>query len=144
MHNPEVRAKMTSTLRAMGWKPPTRGGNGKGPTGPQSLLADLLGWPMEVAVPTKMPRGSGYPSSYKLDIAELDLMVGIEVDGFSHCALARQRQDAKKEELLASLGWTVLRFTNREVMEDLRGCVQTVLSTIWRSTGITTSSQTAS
>lgn len=76
-----------------------------------------------------MPRGSGYPSNYKLDIANPQVMLGIEVDGSSHTTVERQAQDAKKEEFLSGLGWTVLRFSNREVTEHLAECVQTVLST---------------
>jgi hypothetical protein len=144
MHNPETRAKVSATLKAMGWCPPVRGGNGRGVTEPQAALSELLEWPTEVVVRTKMPRGSGYPPNYKLDIGEPDLMVGIEIDGFSHCSKERQAQDAKKEDLLSSLGWTVLRFTNEEVMGDLGGCARTVVSTIWKSKATTTTSPTAS
>ena len=41
-------------------------------------------------------------------------------------------------------GWTVLRFSNQEVMEDLAACVQTVMSTISKSKGITTTLPKAS
>ena len=67
-------------------------------------------------------------------------MIAIEIDGASHCALARQGQDRKKQALLESLGWIVLRFTNRQVLEDLPTCVQTVLSTTSKSREITTTS----
>jgi len=144
MHNPETRAKVSASLKAMGWRPPVRGGNGRGLTEPQAALSQLLDWPTEVVVCTKMPRGSGYPTNYKLDVGEPDLMVGIEIDGFSHCSRRRQAQDAKKDGFLSSLGWTVLRFTNQEVMDDLVGCVRTVVSTIWKSRSITTTSPTAS
>lgn len=144
MHDTDTRAKVSATLRSMGWGPTQRGGNGRGPTEPQKTLSEVLGWPTEVVVCTKMPRGSGYPTNYKLDIGEPELMVGIEIDGSSHCSRKRQEQDAKKEEFLTSLGWTVLRFTNAEVMDDLAGCVRTVVSTTWRSTGTTTTSPMAS
>lgn len=130
MRNPESKAKMKTTLRAMQWKPPVQGGNGKPPSVPQMLLASALGWQMEVAVPTRQPRGSGYPTSYKLDIGNRDLRVGVEVDGASHCSLERQAQDRKKEDLLRSLGWKVLRFTNKDVTRNLSACVREVLSSI--------------
>ncbi len=130
MHNPASKAKMKTTLRAIQWKPPVRGGNGKPPSVPQMLLASALGWEMEVAVPTRQPRGSGYPTSYKLDIASRALRVGVEVDGASHCSLERRAQDRKKEGLLGSLGWKVLRFSNGDVTRNLSGCVQAVLSSI--------------
>ena len=93
---------------------------------------------MEVIIRTKMGRGSGYPTHYKLDIANPDFMMAVEVDGPSHSSLERKAQDAKKDRFLRSLGWTVLRFTNQEVMDDLGGCVRTVLSTTSKLRGTTT------
>ena len=130
MRNPVAKAKMMTTLRAMQWTPTVQGGNGKPPPVAQMLLALALGWEMEVAVPTRQPRGSGYPTCYKLDMANRDLRVGVEVDGMSHCSLERQAQDRKKEELLQSLGWSVLRFSNEDVIRNLNACVQAVLSSI--------------
>jgi hypothetical protein len=130
MSNPVVRAKQKATLRAMGWKPPIQGGNGKPIPVPQQMLACVLGWQTELAVCTNQPKGCGYPTAYKIDIGEPTLKVAIEVDGGSHCSKVRQAQDRKKEELLIGLGWKVLRFSNKQVMEHLEECVQTVLSII--------------
>ncbi|WP_413937143.1 endonuclease domain-containing protein [Nitrospira sp. BLG_1] len=77
-----------------------------------------------------MPRGSGYPTNYKLDVANVALKVGIEIDGLSHNLIERRAADRKKEEFMASIGWRVLRFTNEEVEKNLDGCVQKVLSII--------------
>ena len=85
---------------------------------------------MEQAIPTKMPRNSGYPTCYKVDVCNPALKIAVEVDGNSHCPISRQEQDRKKDALLSGLGWTVLRFSNRQVMTDLEGCVRKVLSTI--------------
>jgi Uncharacterized protein conserved in bacteria len=90
----------------------------------------MLGWEIEVAIPTRIPRGSGYPTCYKLDIANKALKIGVEVDGFSHTSLARQAQDRKKDSFFAGIGWTVLRFTNEEVLSDPTKCVQMVMSII--------------
>ena len=144
MHRDDNKERMKTTLRAMGWKPQVRGGNGTGPTVAQQLLACRLGWDMEVAVRTGQKRASGYPGCYKLDIANMVLKIGIEVDGVSHGLIARREQDQKKQELLATLGWTVLRFSNREVTERLEECVQTVLSTTSKLRGATTTSPEAS
>jgi very-short-patch-repair endonuclease len=70
------------------------------------------------------------PSHYKIDVANEALKIAIEVDGVSHGMLTRQEQDRKKERFLRRCGWTVLRFSNQDVMERLGECVQTVLSTI--------------
>lgn len=135
---------VSATLRRMGHKPPVRGGNGRPAPEPQRLLAEALGWPMEVVVPTRIPRGAGWPVHYKLDVASREHMVAVEVDGSSHCALDRRAQDARKDEFLRGLGWTVLRFTNQEVMASLEACVRTVMSTTSKSRGSTTTLRAAS
>jgi len=53
-------------------------------------------------------------------------MLAIEIDGNSHCLLSRQAQDRKKENFLKSLGWTVLRFTNQQVIEETKMCVEKI------------------
>ena len=130
MSDPLAKERAAITRRLGGWKPPTQGGNGKPPPIPQQLLACRLGWNMEIPVATKQKPGSGFPTCYKIDIANESLKIGIEVDGKSHQSLIRKTQDQKKESLLTTLGWTMLRFSNQEVMERLEGCVQTVMSTI--------------
>lgn len=136
-HNPmsraDVRQRASQSLRAIGHKPTIQGGNGRPMPEPQRILSEAMGWPTEVVVKTYMPRGSGYPPAYKIDVASKELMVGIEIDGESHYALVRQAQDAKKEELLSGYGWTVLRFSNKDVMQNLTRCVETVWSTISKS-----------
>ncbi len=134
MRKEACRRKVQATLTAMGHAPKIRGGNGRGPTQPQKMLAEALGWQIEYVVKTHQPKINPLhvPTSYKLDIANPERMIAIEVDGLSHGALSRQAQDRKKEQVLAGLGWTVLRFTNREVMERLADCVRTVQSTISR------------
>ena len=103
-----------------------------------------LGWDVELPIRTLKPRGSGYPSYYKADVGNAPLKIAIEVDGNSHTVLVRKAQDRKKETLLTSLGWKVLRFSNREVTEHLADCVQTVLSTISKSRETTITSPTES
>jgi hypothetical protein len=143
MRNPVWREKAKTTLRAMGWRPPIQGGNGKPPPWPQLLLASVLGWEMELVVPCRMGKGNGYPTCYKLDMGNRELMVGVEVDGFSHSADSRRGQDEKKGEFLSGLGWTVLRFSNRQVTDHFQECVEIVLSTISKSKDcITTSLET--
>lgn len=128
---PGIAAKMTATRRANGTAGPrVRGGNGYGPTVPEATLAELTGLRLGVAVPTGRPRGTGYPTCYKLDLANLATKLAVEVDGASHLAKVRKVQDAKKDGLLRSLGWTVLRFSNRAVMERSAACALEVLSTI--------------
>jgi len=112
----------------MGWRPPIRGGNGKPPPVPQTLLACALGWEMEIIVRTHKKKDSGWPNHYKIDVGNTKLKVAIEVDGQSH--YSRKDQDRRKGSFLKREGWKVLRFSNKQVTERLGECVQTVLSTI--------------
>ena len=101
MSMPGIKEKMIKTLNEMieekkangeKWFK-VRGGNGKGYTVPQITLKEQLedyGPQMEYVVPTKVKRGNGYPTCYKIDIALPDYMVAIEVDGESHNTIERQ------------------------------------------------------
>ena len=119
MSRKSVREKLRQKLREIKHKPIRRGGNGQLLTLPQLALLHALGegWEAEMAIPTGMPRDSGYPTNYKLDIANRDLKVGIELDGQSHGLTDRAGQDAKKDDLLRSLGWSVYRVRNTRALE---------------------------
>lgn len=127
----KVRQIVTKKARERGWPEGVeRGGNGRGPSAPQKILSEALGWPMEVGVLTLAGRKrGGLPALYKIDIANREAMIAIEVDGPGHSGRLAKARDAKKSAFLTGLGWKVLRFTNRQVVADLKGCVQTVLST---------------
>lgn len=115
MARPEVREKVSRRLREMNHRPSVRGGNGTGMTVPQSILLGFLGegWIPEFALSLGR-RTPGFPTCYKLDLANVGRRIAIEVDGNTHHA--RKDQDRKKEDKLASLGWTVLRFWNRDIL----------------------------
>jgi hypothetical protein len=130
----EAQRKAHSRLAASGYRT-LNGGNGRGPTRPQLMLATLLGWPTEYVVPTKgLP---GYPSHYKLDIANPKRRIAIEVDGQSHSSKAVRAKDIKKTRFLEERGWTVLRFRNAEVLRNLSA----VLWVIQQALSSTTSKQ---
>lgn len=118
MHRGDNKERAMATLRAMGHRPPVRRGNGHGATEAEAAISAALGWPTNVVVKTGMPRDSGYPTNYKIDVGNAELKVGIEVDGASHQALARQAQDRKKEDFLRGLGWIILRVSNRQALEE--------------------------
>lgn len=123
-------ARQKTTWKANGNTIKDRRGNGTGPTLPEQVLWDLLGeqWCWNYPVKTKQPVGSGYPTNYKVDLALVDLKLAVEVDGMSHLSKVRQRQDRKKEDLLGSLGWTVLRFSNQEVLSSPDSVVEQIAS----------------
>jgi hypothetical protein len=133
MFRQEVRDKVSAKLREMGHKPKIRGGNGT----PQILATALLeqlgsSWVLEKAVPTGIAKGNGYPTCYKLDLAHRTLKLGVELDGSSHSALSRKEQDRKKDTLLQRKGWIVLRFSNKEFIQNSSDVARKVLSTAFR------------
>jgi hypothetical protein len=113
-----TRMKVRARLREIKHKPIKRGGNGCLLPLPQLALLHALGegWESEVAIPTKMPRESGYPTAYKVDIGNSATKIAIEVDGGSHQTSTRREQDAKKTEHLIGLGWLVCRVSNEEAL----------------------------
>ena len=118
MHQQECREKVRQTLIRIGHRPKVRKGNGSGLTVAQACVLSVLGdgWSPEIVVITKKSTKEGYPHHYKVDIANVQLKVAIELDGGSHCSLKRQEQDKKKDALLRTLGWKVLRLKNQEAM----------------------------
>lgn len=136
MRDTAAREKMVATLRRIGHQPKVRGGNGRGPTVAQNSLLKALGqgWTLEHAIPTKMPRGSGYPTNYKIDIAHIAHKIAIEVDGNTHSG-KRIEEDFKKFDLLTDLGWRVLHVTNAQAIQLCSTCrsVDTLLSSLMES-----------
>ena len=136
MRDPAVVAKMVAKKKGCTFL--GRGGNGK-PTVPQLRLSEALSLPIEVVVLTASVAGqfASLPHHYKVDIGDEALRLAIEVDGESHKLRKWKFLDRRKESVLYALGWTVLRFWNQDVMENLEECGQTVLSTTWRLKGRT-------
>jgi very-short-patch-repair endonuclease len=77
----------------------------------------------ELGFRRQMPLGK-----YVLDFVCLSAKLVIELDGQSHDFAARQISDKARDEFLNSEGFTVLRFTNDEVMSNLAGVVGVIRS----------------
>ncbi|MBY0457477.1 MAG: endonuclease domain-containing protein [Gemmataceae bacterium] len=138
MENPDSVKKMADTIKRIGHRPPSRGGNGKGMTKPQKALLRLLGkpWLPEYAVPLGK-RETGYPTNYKVDLALVVRKIAVEIDGSSHTG-KRKEKDRKKDAKLALLGWTVLRFSNKAILNWIASGTPTddPISTTFKSLGI--------
>lgn len=133
--NPEIQIKIQQSIKnGKGYKlSQYRGGNGRPlPQAQRILLAALSEeWIAEYPISTKMPRDSGYPTCYKVDIGNPQLKIWIELDGKSHKQPERKIMDKKKEDFLRDMDWKGLRFKNKQVIEQL----QTVLKRIkWYTT----------
>jgi hypothetical protein len=119
MSNHQSRLKMKAKLREIRHKPIKRGGNGQLLPLPQLALLHALGegWESEFAIATKIRHlGTGYPTCYKLDLANPSMKIGIELDGRSHGSLERKAQDLKKTDFLISQGWSVYRLSNEKAL----------------------------
>lgn len=137
MQHAEIRARMSDTLRTIGHQPKERGGNGKTAPVPEQMLELMfgsLGFIPQLAIKTGWKKGNGiYPVVYKPDLGNPTLKIAIEADGNSHLLLDRRKRDQKKDEFLRGLGWTVLRFSNREILTEPMRVLETVMSTISKS-----------
>lgn len=122
-----VRAKISATMKKRGVKPTQPGGNGRGPTLPQRVLWELLGdgWFMEypISLGDRIP---GYPTHYKVDIGNPELMIAVEVDGHSHQMELRKAEDAKRDAKLRELGWKVLRFWNKDILSSAQSVAEQI------------------
>ncbi len=141
MQDPEVRAKVSASLKRIGHRPPLRGGNGTGLTEPQRLLLEMLGseFQAEYSIPTGAGRKKGgLPTHYCVDLAHPELKIVIEVDGASHRLNSRRLEDQRRDECLTALGWTVLRFSNQAILDSVTtvaAAIQSTCTTL-RSRGI--------
>jgi len=57
--------------------------------------------------------------NYILDFFCNELMVGIEVDGYSHELIEIQNKDILKESRMNEFGITILRFSDYQVLKDI-------------------------
>jgi hypothetical protein len=117
--SPETLAKMSAAMKGRTFL--ARGGNGK-LTVPQERLARALGSKhKEHPILTRPVHGrfKSLPHCYKVDIALPRLKIAIEVDGKTHRTKKWRFLDHRKTEILNALGWSVLRFTNERVMNEL-------------------------
>ena len=122
----QTKEKMRQSLLRIKHRPIKRGGNGHY-TAPQLHMKEMLGqeWELEYAI-SLGGRLHGYPTCYKVDLGNTSTKTAIEIDGKSHYG-KRKILDKKKDNMLATLGWKVFRFSNVDAEK---------MYTTWKSTGI--------
>ena len=64
--------------------------------------------------------------NYILDFFCLELLLGIEVDGYSHEILEVYNKDIVKEKRMNELGITILRFSDFEVLRDMENVIRVI------------------
>ena len=67
-------------------------------------------------------RTGGYPTHYKLDLANPEKRICIEVDGPSHGTFLARERDARKTSLLEESGWSVYRVSNERALALFSTC----------------------
>lgn len=65
--------------------------------------------------------------NYILDFFCYELMLGIEVDGYSHQFLEVQNKDFQKEKRMNDLGITVLRFSDEQVLKEMENVIRAIV-----------------
>jgi len=64
--------------------------------------------------------------NYILDFFCQELMLGIEIDGYSHELLEVYNKDVKKEVELKKYGITTLRFSDYQVLRDMENVLRAI------------------
>ncbi|OYQ35078.1 DNA methylase [Flavobacterium cyanobacteriorum] len=64
--------------------------------------------------------------NYILDFFCYELMLGIEVDGYSHEFLEVYNKDVVKEVRMNDFGITVLRFSDSQVLKDIENVIRAI------------------
>ena len=64
--------------------------------------------------------------NYILDFFCYELMLGIEVDGYSHEFLEVYQKDQQKEKVMNSFGIHILRFSDHQVLKDTENVIRAI------------------
>ena len=65
-------------------------------------------------------------SPYIVDFAVVKLKLAIELDGATHSTAEELERDERRRRSLEMRGWTVLRFWNAEVYDNLEGVLTSI------------------
>lgn len=60
---------------------------------------------------------------YQYDFAFVDLKIDVEIDGDTHTQHKVKKIDSRRDNWSKENGWTVVRFTAKEVREDVISCI---------------------
>lgn len=90
---------------------------------PQAILqnAVMARWPhVEAEYPAQVPG-----RKFRIDLAFKSERLAIECDGWSFHArfLEDFKRDRRRQNLLVTHGWRVLRFTAADIFQDLNACL---------------------
>ena len=135
--DPEFRQRLSEIAKERGADWSVRYSEDMGPTKPESVLLEMTKpdgrWNFVVKTQGLLP-GIHY---YKVDVALPSIKLAIEADGPSHQTTRAEISDPKKTKVLEDLGWKVVRFSNRQILEhsqevetELRSIISTLKGAI--------------
>lgn len=79
-------------------------------------------------------KGLRYQQHHYIKGIEVDFLlpgnVIVEVDGYVHLKPEVMKNDSWKDSLFKSFGYKVIRLTNLDVLNDVRGCVRLIERTV--------------
>jgi very-short-patch-repair endonuclease len=64
---------------------------------------------------------------YIVDFVSLKKKIIIEIDGSQHYQPGQQAKDKKRDAFLSSLGYRIIRWSDRDVLTNMEGCIQYIL-----------------
>ena len=103
-----------------------------------SLEKKLYGMLMSLNMPYSLyaQYSAGPTFDYQLDAAIPNLKVGVEADGeIWHNNPDKIAKDKRRDSELASKGWIIVRFTDKELNDHPQDCINVLLQVIKRRTG---------
>lgn len=81
--------------------------------------------------PTGMSSKLGHPGVYVIDFAWPDIKLAVEADGNYHQTMVQRQKDSARDNFFTGLGWTVLRFSNKTILNEttaVKGAIQSTIS----------------
>ena len=74
----------------------------------------------------RQKRISTYTVDFSIEIN--DYKLAVECDGlYWHTAPGRQERDAKRDKDISDLGWTIIRFSDKDIHSDISRCIRIIL-----------------
>ena len=78
------------------------------------------------------PRRQVAVGPYFLDFAIISHRLAVEIDGETHATVEGAARDERRTAWLQAKGWSVLRFTNAEVMQNMPGVIHVIAEALAR------------
>lgn len=138
MKNDVARKKMVSTLKQNQRNCFNNCGNGHISYVESLLMDDMikLGFVYNLPINTRAARErfpeKRYAYNYKPDFVHVEFKLCVEIDGTNHTTSKEIERDKKKEDCLEFLGYTTIRFTNEQIINEyayVLNCIRKELST---------------